>query len=94
MKPTSALGNSSWAAWTNPRPARKTGTTIGCDDSTLPEVVTNGVITRTSWVGRPRVASAISSVPIRSSSCRNMALGVSLSRTRVKESAISGCSTM
>src|SRR3954447_943863 len=32
-------------------------------------------------------------MPIRSSSWRNIALGVSLSRTRVNESAINGCST-
>ena len=45
-----------------------TGTTTGCDESARPVVDTSGVVTRTSCVASPRVASAISSVPIRSSS--------------------------
>ena len=93
MKPTSALGNSSWAAWRKPRPARNTGTTIGWAASTRPLVSVSGVVTRTVTVGRLRVASARSSEPIRSISCRNRALGVLTSRTRTSESAINGWST-
>ena len=61
MKPMSAFGSSSCAAWTKPSPARSTGTTTGCDVSARPSVSVSGVVTRTACVGRPRVASAISS---------------------------------
>ena len=66
MNPTSAFGSRSWAACTNPSPARSTGTTTGCTLSRLAGAVVSGVSTVPSTVGRSRVASASSNVPIRS----------------------------
>ena len=85
MKPTSALGSSSWAAWTKPSPARSTGTTTGCDGSAGRRSSVSGVVDA-HRVGRQVRASPrrCSSVPIRSSSWRNSAFGVSRSRTRVE----------
>ena len=54
MKPTSASGSSSWAACTNPSPARRIGTTTGCTARRRAGAVVSGVSTVVSTVGRIR----------------------------------------
>ena len=54
--PTSASGSSSWAAWTNPSPARRIGTTTGCTASRRAGAVVSGVSTDASTVGSDSVA--------------------------------------
>ena len=84
MKPMSAFGSSSWAAPTNPSPARRIGTTTGWLAMRRAGAVVSGVSTVPSTVGSVRVASARSSVPMRSRFWRNSAFGVSRSRIRVQ----------
>ena len=56
MNPTSASGSSSWAAWTNPSPARRIGTTTGCTLNRLAGASVSGVMTVVSIVGSVSVA--------------------------------------
>ena len=93
MNPTSAAGSSSWAACTNPSPARRIGTTTGCTASRRAGADVSGVSTVVSNVGRSSVARAISSVPMRSRFWRNSAFGVVRSRIWASASATSGWST-
>ena len=91
--PTSASGSNSWAAWTNPSPARRIGTTTGWTASRLADASVSGVVTVVSTVGSDSVARARSRVPMRSRFWRNSAFGVVRSRIRASASATRGCST-
>ena len=93
MNPTSASGSSSWAAWTNPRPARRIGTTTGCTLNRLAGASVSGVMTVVSIVGSVSVARTNSSVPMRSRFWRNSAFGVVRSRMRASASTTNGWST-
>ena len=94
MNPTSASGSSSWAAWTNPSPARRIGTTTGCTARRRAGADVSGVSTVVSSVGSDSVARASSSVPMRSRFWRNRAFGVERSRICARASATSGWSTI
>ena len=93
MNPTSASGSSSWAACTNPSPARRIGTTTGCTARRRAGAVVSGVSTVVSTVGSDSVALTSSRVPMRSRFWRNSAFGVEASRMRASASATTGWST-